>query len=94
MYEPCHDPRPLGDEARLDERDTVLDRVCRSAAIPGDLLDLLVRVGGYGHLGARGPGVECESWGDLVGLPWEEYVQWASYRSRCDSALRLDCDPS
>lgn len=50
-------------------------------------------LGGYEDVCARGPGVECESWGDLVDLPWEEYVQWASYRPRCDSARRLDCDP-
>lgn len=52
MHEPC--------PSQPYDRDAILDSVSRWTSEPAALLDLLAQVGGYGHLCARGPGVECD----------------------------------
>lgn len=88
MHEPCHDLRPLGDEARSDEREAVLADLCRPVREPTAYLDLLVQVGGYGHLCARGPGVECDDEGahDARIRAW---LTWGP----CWRPDFTDCDP-
>lgn len=84
MHEPC--------PSQPYDRDAILDSVSRWTSEPAALLDLLAQVGGYGHLCARGPGVECDADGERAAR-----IARASARIEHGDIRRprvRDCDPS